>query len=541
MRRLTALLLVAAGIALAQLPKGGSGSGGGGSAGASNLQVNIAGATTTTGAIDITSLKLTAGSLNTLMAKCWTGTGFASSLVTGDLTELTCKITARSTSAVTVTFASSSNVLVVINSNGGAGATGPPGAQGAQGTQGLQGVKGDTGAQGAKGDKGDTGAQGIQGPQGAKGDPGTGGTGGLTIDSTTVTYSATPTYTVTANTSKHVFTMTLTGNVTGGTLDTTNATLNQEITFVFIQDIPGNHGVVLPTKVKGACPVSLTGQVSTTITTRWDGTNANAIGCAPTDTPTLMAGPTRAVPPPPTSGLNYWYDNTANVPQSQDSAANRATMVRTVVARIANQFVTHIGADGLMVMAQPADVDLAFTDVTTNNTSSTKHGFAPKLSGNATDCWHGDGAFGSCTVASGASVTRTCTIQFGDDAASAALTTAQIQPQKSLCSGDVAATVTKIIVKADAGAATVQLAYRHSGTTTAYTAAALAPATVSGIADKVVCANATGSPVTIDGTVVICSTLATQTWNLGDSLETVSGATDSVTKRLAVFVTYTVN
>lgn len=100
--------------------------GGGGGTGASNIQSDTAGPATSS-VIDITSLGLTGATLNTLIAQCWTGTGFAAGLVTGPLTALPCNISARSTTSVTVAYSSSSNVLVVLNSNGGQGATGPPG------------------------------------------------------------------------------------------------------------------------------------------------------------------------------------------------------------------------------------------------------------------------------------------------------------------------------------------------------------------------------------------------------------------------------
>jgi hypothetical protein len=122
-----------------------------------------------------------------------------------------------------------------------------------------------------------------------------------------------------------------------------------------------------------------------------------------------------------------------------------------------------------------------------------------------------------------------------------ALVTADITPQKSLGQFIVTGTLTTIIVKADAGASTIQLAYRHTGSTTNYTAAVMTPATVGGIADKVVCANAAGTAINIDGVAVTCSTLATQTMTQGDSAETVGGTADGTTKRLEVTMIYTTN
>lgn len=137
--------------------------------GAANIQANIAGPDTTSGAIGITGLALTAATLNSLGAFCYTGTGFAGGLVTGNLTQLACAITTRSTSSVTVTFANSSNVLVVLNATG-------LGATGAAGPTGPSGTAGPTGPAGATGAAGPTGPSGNAGPTGPTGPAGTGST-----------------------------------------------------------------------------------------------------------------------------------------------------------------------------------------------------------------------------------------------------------------------------------------------------------------------------------------------------------------------------
>jgi hypothetical protein len=46
---------------------------------------------------------------------------------------------------------------------------------------------------------------------------------------------------------------------------------------------------------------------------------------------------------------------------------------------VADQWINAIGTDGSASIAQPADADLSVTDVTTNNVSTSAHGFAPKL------------------------------------------------------------------------------------------------------------------------------------------------------------------
>jgi hypothetical protein len=47
---------------------------------------------------------------------------------------------------------------------------------------------------------------------------------------------------------------------------------------------------------------------------------------------------------------------------------------------------------------QPADTDITFTDVTTNNASASAHGFLTKLSGSTSDVLRGDGAFSNIGV-----------------------------------------------------------------------------------------------------------------------------------------------
>jgi hypothetical protein len=135
--------------------------------------------------------------------------------------------------------------------------------------------------------------------------------------------------------------------------------------------------------------------------------------------------------------------------------------------------------------------------------------------------------------------TRTCTIIRGDQSG-AALSTANIQPQGSLCYIDAAATVTQVTVMVDSGASTVQVGYRHNGSTTAISPT-LTPASVSGITDHVACANASGTATTIEGNSVTCSTLSNAALTLGDFIETIGGAADGTSKRMSVAVTYTVN
>jgi hypothetical protein len=56
-----------------------------------------------------------------------------------------------------------------------------------------------------------------------------------------------------------------------------------------------------------------------------------------------------------------------------------------------------------------AEAKFNFTDLTTANSSASAHGLLPKLSGNATDCFRGDGSFSACNAAIGDFSTNTST------------------------------------------------------------------------------------------------------------------------------------
>jgi hypothetical protein len=98
---------------------------------------------------------------------------------------------------------------------------------------------------------------------------------------------------------------------------------------------------------------------------------------------------------------------------------------------------------------------------------------------------------------------------------------------------DTNATAITVVVFVDAGASTAQLSYLHNGTTTAISPV-LTPATVSGINDKVACANAAGTSITIQGHSVTCSVLTNRTLTAGDEMQITGGAADGVSTRLSI-------
>lgn len=135
------------------------------------------------------------------------------------------------------------------------------------------------------------------------------------------------------------------------------------------------------------------------------------------------------------------------------------------------------------------------------------------------------------------SATKTCQILIGDDNSGIPLTTGNIEPQLSQCYNALSGTMVSVVLMDNAGASTLQLGYRHNGSTTAITGV-LTPGTVSGITDKVACATVGGVSITIEGNTVACGTLTATTLAQGDYLETIGGAADGTTTRVSAALTF---
>lgn len=80
------------------------------------------------------------------------------------------------------------------------------------------------------------------------------------------------------------------------------------------------------------------------------------------------------------SDKNVQYNNAS----SFGGVANNATATKMYLQQVSS---------GTPAMAQVADADLSTTDITTNNASTTKHGFAPKYPNDATKYLDGTGAY----------------------------------------------------------------------------------------------------------------------------------------------------
>lgn len=86
---------------------------------------------------------------------------------------------------------------------------------------------------------------------------------------------------------------------------------------------------------------------------------------------------------------------------------NSPTIVTPTIASFANAAHGHTNAAGGGTLAEAA---LALTDITTNNASAARHGFLPKLSGSASDCFKGDGTFVACGGGGDASTNTTVSV-----------------------------------------------------------------------------------------------------------------------------------
>jgi hypothetical protein len=104
--------------------------------------------------------------------------------------------------------------------------------------------------------------------------------GGTPPASTAVTFSATPTFTATSQ--DQLFTMTLTGNVTGSTLVMTSLPVPSLVSFVLTQDATGGRTFAWPMNVLGAVAPAPAPSAVTTQEFVWDGTNARALTTATT-------------------------------------------------------------------------------------------------------------------------------------------------------------------------------------------------------------------------------------------------------------------
>ncbi len=218
------------------------------------------------------------------------------------------------------------------------------------------------------------------------------GGGGASAQLCTVSSSATPVFDA-AQCSAFSLTLGST-QVTSSTL--VNARPGQELTFIITQDQTGGRPFVWPTNVVHPCAVSTTANVSSTVSAIFDGNNANANYCTTTEAATLVTGPTRSAPGTPADGLACWFDAAGNTWKCKDGSGAVHAAVLTASGPTAGQFLTYIDGDGVPHAAQVGEAALSLADVTANDATSARHGFLPKLPGDGTKCFLGDGTYGAC-------------------------------------------------------------------------------------------------------------------------------------------------
>lgn len=210
----------------------------------------------------------------------------------------------------------------------------------------------------------------------------------------------------------------------------------------------------------------------------------------------------------PTSTVKLFHTGTSGALAIDLSSA---PIIESVVTRSSYEDVAAIAPPG-----NPASGGRFYVDNTTGNLA----------------CKNSVGA--SCLANAGQ---RTCAFGFGAQNGPV-LATADINPQPTQCYISGAATITSVILMVDTGTSSVNLLVPNgAGGTISLTA--LTPATVTNIADKVACANAGGTAITIGRVSVTCSALSVSTLNAGDVINSGgTGAADGTTHRMTVFVTY---
>ena len=210
-----------------------------------------------------------------------------------------------------------------------------------------------------------------------------GGGGGTTTAYTSVTFSSTPTFTVTASTSVQDFAITVTGNVTSSTLITTSATAGQDIAFVVCQDASGAHTFAWPTNVYNASVIDPTINACTRQVFRWSGSQAIAMAPAISDAPGVkILTPAGAItfPTPPATLMATTTGVTAGqLPAATNAARGGVTMstatssvaVATDDTRIAGSPYPTVG-DGSPITWNLASATVSNGIVTLNHTTSTR-------------------------------------------------------------------------------------------------------------------------------------------------------------------------
>ena len=140
---------------------------------------------------------------------------------------------------------------------------------------------------------------------------------------------------------------------------------------------------------------------------------------------------------------------------------------------------------------------------------------------------------------------RSCDISVGDTSSSAAVTNAQLGPQKHSCKIPAAATVLEVDIESDTGSPSVIVGRRRctswtSGTCSTETVANLVSSAVTASAGYLGCSNAVGA-AGLDGGTTCSATLQNTGLNGGDWIELVSGTAGGTARLVTIHVIYQVN
>jgi AcrR family transcriptional regulator len=293
----------------------------------------------------------------------------------------------------------------------------------------------------------------------------------------------------------------------------TNKTAGATFYIAWLQDGTGGRTINYGASATNACQPDATAGATTTqaFQVSADGTTVNGIGCP--STTALESGPEQAAPgTPPVSTWVRWADSTNHVLSYK--ANGSSTVSNTVVpnAGASNQFVASIGANGVVVTAQPAFSNLS----------------------------------GAATTSQLPTVTlrRVCDIGVGDTSGSA-ITDAQLGPQKHACKIPAAATLVEIDVESDAASPSIVLGRRRCTTFTAgvcsaetkvdILSSALAVASGFGACSK------TTAVTGLDGGTTCSATLQNTALLAGDWVELVSGTAGGTAKWMTVHAIYTID
>jgi hypothetical protein len=394
------------------------------------------------------------------------------------------------------------------------------------------------------------------------------GGGNASIAQTTVAFSATPTFTRTANIME--FTITLTGNVTSSTL--AGAAANDILIFQVCQDATGNRTFAWPTGFANASSISPTAGVCTKQQFVWDGANANpSMPGTSTDNPFLISGALeRAAPVTPGNGVAaLWPDSSRHTWTGLDNgSANVHIMPRTAggTDQLALADLSNGTAAGIVGLFSSCSGTQYLGADGSCHTASGGGGTPGGSSGQVQ--YNNGGAFGGFTVSGDAALNtgtgaltiaagavtsaklavvntrRTCTID-NDTQSATALTAAQFAGG---CKVPYAATIVEIdvwggtgtlggaITTTGASSVNLQKYTPNGGATATILSAPLA--TASGKA----CAMTSTSGTCIDGTTSSSSvTISTTALSAGDWIQVSVATPDAAQTWYRIAVVYTVN